>query len=163
MLLKPGKLSKPSKPQGITGAVDHGGNANDSILKNIAATNPFINILDGFDELWSMNQPDWRDGTALTEPGANGEVANYGDGPTVYFDGYKKDETKVVADKKTYANAEIRDAETWEAEYQICRRGYAKTELMKKLLAAYYDDQRDKIYSMMEGFWTFSKYIRRYR
>ena len=97
------KLSKPSKPQGITGAVDNGGNANDSILMNIAATNPFINILDGFDQIWSMNQQDWRDGTALNKPGANGEIAKYGDGPTVYFDGYKMDKTKVVADEKTYA------------------------------------------------------------
>ena len=49
-------VSKPSKPQGITDelhtsapeaeqplpAVDNGGNANDSTLKNIANTNPFI-------------------------------------------------------------------------------------------------------------------------
>src|SRR5699024_5617120 len=95
--------------------VDNGGNANDSTLKNIANTNPFIKILDGFDQIWSLNQPEWRDGTALTKQGVNGEVANYGDGPTVYFDGYKNDETKVVSEKKTYANEEIRDEATWKA------------------------------------------------
>lgn len=148
---KTGKLSKPSKPQGITGAVDNGGNANDSILKNIAATNPFINILDGFDQIWSINQPDWRDGTALTKPGANGEVAKYGDGPTVYFDGYKMDKTKVVADEKTYANEEIRDAETWAANIKYVE-DVTKNRTDEKALAAYYDDQRDKIYSMMEAY-----------
>ncbi|WNS79532.1 phosphatase PAP2 family protein [Domibacillus sp. DTU_2020_1001157_1_SI_ALB_TIR_016] len=159
------KLSKPSKPQGTTEevnidvpkaeqplpAVDNGGNANDSVLKNIAATNPFINILDGFDQIWSMNQPDWRDGTALTKPGANGKIAKYGDGPTVYFDGYKNDETKVVADKKTYANEEIRDAETWEANIKYVE-DVTKNRTDEEALAAYYDDQRDKIYSMMEAY-----------
>jgi autotransporter-associated beta strand protein len=160
-----GKLSKPAKPQGTTeeinidapegdqplSAVDNGGNANDAILKNIAATNPFIHILDGFDQIWSMNQPDWRDGSALTKLGANGEVANYGDGPTVYFDGYKNDKTKVVADKKTYANEEIRDAETWEANIKYVE-DVTKNRTDEEALAAYYDDQRDKIYSMMEAY-----------
>ena len=145
------KLSKPLKPQGITGAVDNGENANDSILMNIAATNPFINILDGFDQIWSMNQPDWRDGTALTKPGANGEIAKYGDGPTVYFDGYKNDKTKEVADKKTYANEEIRDAETWAANIKYVE-DVTKNRTDEEALAAYYDDQRDKIYSMMEAY-----------
>ncbi|UOQ83431.1 phosphatase PAP2 family protein [Gracilibacillus salinarum] len=157
--------SKPSKPQGTTEvlntdapdveqplpAVDNGGNANDSILKNISATNPFINILDGFDQVWSMNQSDWRDGTALTIPGANGEVAKYGDGPTVYFDGYKNDETKAVADKLTYANAEIRDPETWTANIKYVE-DVTKDRTDEEALAAYYDDQRDKIYSMMEAY-----------
>ncbi|QGH32752.1 phosphatase PAP2 family protein [Gracilibacillus salitolerans] len=157
--------SKPSKPQGTTEeintvapeveqplpAVDNGGNANDSLLKNVAETNPFINILDGFDQIWSMNQPDWRDGTALTIPGANGEVAKYGDGPTVYFDGYKNDKTKVVADKKTYANEEIRDPETWEANIKYVEE-VTKNRTNEEALAAYYDDQRDKIYSMMEAY-----------
>ncbi|WP_084043003.1 phosphatase PAP2 family protein [Bacillus sp. J37] len=162
---KKGKLSKPVKPQGTTEevdvdapevdqplpAVDNGENANDAILKNIAATNPFINILDGFDQIWSMNQPDWRDGTALTKTGANGNVANYGDGPTVYFDGYKNDKTKIVADKKTYANQEIRDAETWEANIKYVE-DVTQNRTDEEALAAYYDDQRDKIYSMMEAY-----------
>ncbi|WP_232328937.1 phosphatase PAP2 family protein [Metabacillus litoralis] len=162
---KKDKLSKPAKPQGTTEevnidapeddqplpAVDNGRYANDAILKNIAATNPFINILDGFDQIWSMNQPDWRDGTALTKPGVNGEVANYGDGPTVYFDGYKNDKTKVVADKKTYANEEIRDAETWAANIKYVE-DVTKNRTDEEALAAYYDDQRDKIYSMMEAY-----------
>ncbi|WP_226530246.1 phosphatase PAP2 family protein [Metabacillus niabensis] len=162
---KKGKFSKPAKPQGTTEevnidapdvdhtlpAVDNGGNANDAILKNIAATNPFITILDGFDQIWSMNQADWRDGTALTKPGANGEVANYGDGPTVYFDGYKNDMTKIVADKKTYANEEIRDAETWEANIKYVE-DVTNNRTDEEALAAYYDDQRDKIYSMMEAY-----------
>ncbi|TWT05864.1 phosphatase PAP2 family protein [Planomicrobium sp. CPCC 101079] len=157
------KFSKPSKPQGTGGeintdapetilsAVDHGANANDPILKNIAATNPFINILDGFDSIWSLNQPDWRDGTALTLPGASGKVANYGDGPTVYFDGYKNDATKAVADKKTYANEEIRDAATWEANIKYVE-DVTQNRTDEEALAAYYDDQRDKIYSMMEAY-----------
>ncbi|WP_275669638.1 phosphatase PAP2 family protein [Metabacillus litoralis] len=157
--------SKPSKPQGTTGeintnpseaeqlfsAVDNGENANDSHLKNIAATNPFISILDGFDQVWSLNQPDWRDGTALTVPGANGKVAKYGDGPTVYFDGYKNDKTKVVADKKTYANEEIRDSKTWRANIKYVE-DITKNRTDEEALAAYYDDQRDKIYSMMEAY-----------
>lgn len=157
--------SKPSKPQGTTGeintnppeveqplpAVDNGGNANDSILKNIAATNPFINILDGFDLVWSINQPKWRDGTALTETGANGNIAKYGDGPTVYFDGYKNDKTKVVADKNTYANEEIKDTETWEANIKYVE-DVTKNRTDEEALAAYYDDQRDKIYSMMDAY-----------
>jgi autotransporter-associated beta strand protein len=163
--IKKEKLSKPSKPQGTTqeisvdipnvdpplSVVDNGGNANDSILKNIAATNPFIHILDGFDKIWSMNQLDWRDGTALTKPGANGVIAKYGDGPTVYFDGYKNDKTKVVADKKTYANEEIRDSETWEANIKYVEE-VTKNRTDEEALAAYYDDQRDKIYSMMEAY-----------
>jgi len=163
--LKKEKLSKPSKPQGTAQevntdapeaeqplpAVDNGGNANDSVLKNIAATNPFIHILDGFDQIWSMNQPDWRDGTALTEPGANGEAAEYGDGPTIYFDGYKNDETKVVADKKTYENEEIRDAEAWEANIKYVE-DVTKNRTDEEALAAYYDDQRDKIYSMLDAY-----------
>ncbi|WP_084591243.1 phosphatase PAP2 family protein [Ureibacillus sinduriensis] len=163
--LKEVNLLKPSKPQGNTGklntyapeveqslsAVDYGGNANDPILKNIAATNPFINILDGFDKIWSINQSDWRDGTALTKPGANGEIANYGDGPTVYFDGYKNDKTKIVADKKTFANEEIRDAATWEANIKYVE-DVTQNRTDDEALAAYYDDQRDKIYSMMEAY-----------
>jgi len=162
---KKDKLSKPAKPQGTTEevdvdapevdqplpAVDNGGNANDAILKNIAATNPFINILDGFDQIWSMNQPDWRDGSALTKLGANGKFANYGDGPTVYFDGYKNDKTKIVADKKTYANEVIRDTETWEANIKYVE-DVTKNRTDEEALAAYYDDQRDKIYSMMEAY-----------
>ncbi|SFM41984.1 LPXTG-motif cell wall anchor domain-containing protein [Gracilibacillus orientalis] len=157
--------SKPSKPQGTTEeintdapdvkkplpAVDNGGNANDSILKNVAGTNPFISILDGFDQIWSMNQPDWRDGTALTIPGENGEIAKYGDGPTVYFDGYKNDETKLVADKNTYVNEEIRDPETWTANMKYVE-DVTKNRTDEEALAAYYDDQRDKIYSMMEAY-----------
>ncbi len=157
--------SKPAKPQGTTEeintdapevgqplpAVDNGSNANDPILKNIAGTNPFINILDGFDQVWSMNQPEWRDGTALTIPGANGEVAKYGDGPTVYFDGYKNDKKKVVADKKTYANEEIRDPETWEANIKYVEE-VTKNRTNEEALAAYYDDQRDKVYSMMDAY-----------
>lgn len=163
--LKKEKLSKPSKPQGTAQevnteapeaeqplpAVDNGGNANDSTLKNIAATNPFIKILDGFDQVWSLNQPDWRSGAALTEPGANGSVAEYGDGPTVYFDGYKNDETKVVADKKTYANEEIRDAATWEANIKYVE-DVTQNRTAEEALAAYYDDQRDKIYSMLDAY-----------
>ncbi|TDQ34744.1 S-layer homology domain-containing protein [Aureibacillus halotolerans] len=159
------ETAKPSKPQGsdnelkvplpeVEGplpAVDHGENAADPELKNIAATNPFIKILDGFDTIWSMNQPDWRDGTALTEPGANGETANYGDGPTVYFDGYKNDESKVVADKKTYANAEIRNPETWEANIKYVE-DVTQNRTDEEALAAYLDDQRDKVYSMMGAF-----------
>lgn len=158
-------LSKPSKPEGTSlelnvaapeagqplPAVDYGGNANDPILKNIAATNPFIKILDGFEGIWSINQPLWRDGTALTQPGANGKIANYGDGPSVYFDGYKNDMTKVVADKKTFANEEIRDAATWEANIQYVEK-VTQDRTDEEALAAYYDDQRDKIYSMMEAY-----------
>ncbi|WP_235988942.1 phosphatase PAP2 family protein [Aquibacillus kalidii] len=157
--------TKPSKPQGTTGeintnppeveqplpVVDNGGNANDSQLKNIALTNPFISILDGFDQVWSMNQPDWRNGIALTIPGANGKVAKYGDGPTVYFDGYKNDQTKVVADKKTYANEEIRDPQTWKANIKYVE-DVTNNRTDEEALAAYYDDQRDKIYSMMDAF-----------
>ncbi|MFC4387130.1 phosphatase PAP2 family protein [Gracilibacillus marinus] len=157
--------TKPSKPEGTTHvlntdaplvsaplpAIDHGGNANDSVLKNIALTNPFIQILDGFDQVWSMNQPMWRDGTALTIPGVKGEIAKYGDGPTVYFDGYKNDETKVVADKNTYANEEIRDSETWVANIKYVEE-VTKNRTEEEALAAYYDDQRDKVYSMMEAY-----------
>lgn len=159
------EVSKPPKPQGTTNKlntdalvvehplpiVDNGGNANDSTLKNIANTNPFIKILDGFEQIWSLNQPEWRDGTALTKQGVNGEVANYGDGPTVYFDGYKNDETKIVADKKTYVNEEIRDAATWRANIKYVE-DVTNNRTDAEALAAYYDDQRDKIYSMIDAF-----------
>lgn len=158
-------VSKPSKPVGTTyelnvavptveaplPAVQNGENAADSTLKNIAATNPFIKILDGFDQVWSMNQPDWRDGTALVEAGANGKVAKYGDGPTVYFDGYKNDENAVVADKKTYANEEIRNTNTWVANIKYVEDA-TQNRTDEEALAAYYDDQRDKTYSMMEAY-----------
>lgn len=159
------EFTKPSKPQGTFEelntnppeveqpfpAVDNGGNADDPTLKNIAGTNPFVGILDGFDQVWSMNQPDWRDGTALTVPGVNGEVANYGDGPTVYYDGYKNDPAKVVAEKQTYANAEIRDPATWEANIKYVE-DVTNSRTDEEALAAYYDDQRDKIYSVMDGY-----------
>ncbi|KAB2334397.1 phosphatase PAP2 family protein [Bacillus mesophilum] len=158
-------VSKPSKPVGTDydlnvgvpeseqafPAVDYGENAADSDKKDIAATNPFIKILDGFDKVWSMNQPAWRSGEALQIKGANGEFASYGDGPTVYFDGYKNDETKVVADKKTFANEEIRDADTWVANIKYVEE-VTQNRTDEEALAAYYDDQRDKIYSMIDGF-----------
>lgn len=164
-VLQPDGVSKPAKPQGTQenlnvdppkeeqslSAVDHGDNANDPVKKNIAATNPFIDILDGFDKIWSLNQPAWRDGSALTVPGAKDLLAKYGDGPTVYFDGYKNDQTKVVADKKTYANEEIRNAKTWEANIKYVEK-VTKNRTDEEALAAYYDDQRDKIYSMIDGF-----------
>lgn len=162
---KKDKQSKPAKPKGVTNqvevgvpnvkyplpVVDHGANANDATLKNIAATNPFIHILDGFEQVWSINQADWRDGTALTKPGANGKVANYGDGPNVYFDGAKNDKTKRVADLVTYANEEIRNRATWEANIRYVEK-VTNNRTNKEALAAYYDDQRDKIYSMMEAY-----------
>ena len=157
--------TRPSKPQGTAEevntdapkveqplpVVDNGENANDPILKRIAATNPFINILDGFDQIWSLNQPDWRSGTALTKLGANSKVANYDDGPSVYFDGYKNDKTKIVADKKAYANEEIRDAKTWEANIKYVE-DVTNNRTDEEALAAYYDDQRDKIYSMVDAY-----------
>ncbi|SDX45992.1 autotransporter-associated beta strand repeat-containing protein [Paenibacillus sp. PDC88] len=157
--------AKPSKPVGTTNqlnvappadeaslsAVRHGENAADDTLKNTAATNPFIQILDGFDAVWSLNQPAWRNGTALTVPGVNGKVANYGDGPTIYFDGYKNDAAAVVADKKTYANAEIRNKATWVANIKYVEE-VTQNRTKEEALAAYYDDQRDKIYSMIDGF-----------
>ena len=132
-------------------AVKYGGNADDATLKNIAATNPFIQILDGFDQVWSLNQPAWRDGTALTKPGVNGETAKYGDGPTPYYDGYKNDKNAVVAHKNTYANEEIRNAATWVANIRYVEE-VTQNRTDEEALAAYYDDQRDKIYSMMEAF-----------
>lgn len=163
--LKAEEVAKPPKPQGTTGtlkvdppkvedplpAIKNGENAADPVLKNIAATNPFINILDGFDSVWSMNQPAWRDGTALTVPGENGEIANYGDGPTVYFDGYKNDKTKVVADKKTFAHEEIRNEDMWVANIKYVEE-VTQNRTDEEALAAYYDDQRDKVYSMMDAF-----------
>lgn len=156
---------KPSKPVGTDydlnvgvpeseqafPAVDYGENAADPAKKDIAATNPFIKILDGFDQVWSMNQPAWRNGEALEVEGANGKIAKYGDGPTVYFDGYKNDETKVVAEKKTYANEEIRNEDTWVANIKYVEE-VTQNRTDEEALAAYYDDQRDKIYSMIDGF-----------
>jgi len=132
-------------------AVRDGGNADDATLKNIAATNPFIQILDGFDQVWSLNQPAWRNGTALTKTGVNGEVAKYGDGPTIFYDGFKNDATAVVADLKTYANEEIRNKATWVANIKYVEE-VTQNRTDEEALAAYYDDQRDKIYSMMDAF-----------
>lgn len=132
-------------------AVRHGANADDDVLKNIAATNPFIQILDGFDQIWSMNQADWRTGAALTKEGANGKVAKYGDGPTPYFDGYKNDAKAVVADQKTYAKEEIRNQAAWVANIKYVE-DVTQNRTDEEALAAYYDDQRDKIYSMMDAF-----------
>ncbi len=137
--------------QGSLSAIRHGANADDDTLKNIAATNPFVQILDGFDQIWSMNQADWRDGTALTKEGANGKVAKYGDGPTPYFDGYKNDAKAKVADKKTYAKEEIRNQAAWVANIKYVE-DVTQNRTDEEALAAYYDDQRDKIYSMMDAF-----------
>lgn len=156
---------KPSKPKGTTtnlnveaspeeaqlSAVQNGANADNGVLKNIAATNPFIKILDGFEQVWSMNQPEWRDGSALKKTGANGKVAKYGDGPTPYFDGFKNDPKSVVANQKTYANEEIRNKATWVANIKYVE-DVTQNRTDEEALAAYYDDQRDKIYSMMEAF-----------
>lgn len=157
--------AKPAKPKGTTtvlnvnppadearlSAVEHGGNADDGTLKNIAETNPFIDILDGFDQVWSLNQADWRDGTAATKLGADGKNAKYGDGPTLYYDGFKNDPTIAVADQKTFANAEIRNKVAWEANIKYVEDA-TQNRTAEETLAAYYDDQRDKIYSMMEAF-----------
>ncbi|NMI05157.1 phosphatase PAP2 family protein [Paenibacillus sp. SZ31] len=157
--------AKPAKPKGTAtvlsvnppaaearlSAVEHGGNAADGTLKNIAETNPFIDILDGFDQVWSLNQADWRDGTAATKLGADGKNAKYGDGPTLYYDGFKNDPTVAVADQKTFANAEIRNKAAWEANIKYVEDA-TKNRTAEETLAAYYDDQRDKIYSMMEAF-----------
>lgn len=161
----PNAALKPAKPKGTTyelivgipageatlSAVKHGGNADDGTLKNIAATNPFIQILDGFDQVWSLNQADWRNGTALTKTGLNGKVANYGDGPTLFYDGFKNDAAAVVADLKTYANEEIRNKATWVANIKYVEES-TQNRTDEEALAAYYDDQRDKIYSMMDAF-----------
>lgn len=163
--LDPNAALKPSKPKGTTyqlnvevpaseaslSAVKDGGNAGDDTLKNIAATNPFIQILDGFEQVWSLNQADWRDGTALTKLGVNGKVAKYGDGPTIFFDGFKNNVTAVVADLKTYANEEIRNKATWVANIKYVEE-VTQNRTDEEALAAYYDDQRDKIYSMMDAF-----------
>ncbi|WP_340402036.1 S-layer homology domain-containing protein [Paenibacillus sp. FSL H8-0079] len=157
--------AKPAKPKGTAtvlsvnppadearlSAVEHGGNAADGTLKNIAETNPFIDILDGFDQVWSLNQADWRDGTAATKLGADGKNAKYGDGPTLYYDGFKNDPSVAVADQKTFANAEIRNKAAWEANIKYVEDA-TQNRTAEETLAAYYDDQRDKIYSMMEAF-----------
>lgn len=157
--------AKPFKPKGSANvlnveppaeearlsAVEHGGNADDGTLKNIAATNPFIDILDGFEQVWSMNQSEWRDGTAATKPGVKGEIAKYGDGPTPYYDGFKNDQKTAVADQKTFANEEIRNQATWVANIKYVE-DVTQNRTDEEALAAYYDDQRDKIYSMMEAF-----------
>ncbi|WP_458127140.1 S-layer homology domain-containing protein [Paenibacillus sp. Z3-2] len=157
--------AKPAKPTGTAtvlnvnpladearlSAVEHGANAGDDTLKNIAESNPFIDILDGFEQVWSMNQPEWRDGTAATTPGVNDKVAKYGDGPSPYYDGFKNDPTVAVADQKTFANAEIRNKATWEANIKYVE-DVTQNRTGEEALAAYYDDQRDKIYSMIEAF-----------
>ncbi|MGR6546175.1 S-layer homology domain-containing protein [Paenibacillus tundrae] len=156
---------KPAKPKGTVNvlnvappadearlsAVEDGANADDGTLKNVVATNPFIDILDGFDQVWSINQPEWRDGTAATKPGAGDKVAKYGDGPNPYYDGFKNDPTVPVADQKTFANVEIRNEATWVANIKYVE-DVTQNRTDEEALAAYYDDQRDKIYSMMEGF-----------
>lgn len=98
-----------------------------------------------------MNLADWRDGTAATKIGADGKNAKYGDGPTPYYDGFKNDPTVAVADQKTYANEEIRNKATWEANIKYVEK-VTQNRTGEETLAAYYDDQRDKIYSVMEGF-----------
>ncbi|MHA7966329.1 S-layer homology domain-containing protein [Paenibacillus sp. CAU 1782] len=157
-------VTKPSKPVGTTNelnvpvpdvtyplpAVKNGQNAADGTLKNIAATNPFINILGGFDKVWSLNQPSWTDGTAATIIGASGRVANYGDGPDVYYDGYKNNAAAVVADKQAFANVEIRNSEAWVANIKYVE-DVTQNRTDEEALAAYYDDQRDKIYGVMDA------------
>ncbi len=155
--------SKPSKPVGTTNKLNvtppktslspihHGENAADNTLKSIANSNPFIQILDGFDQVWSMNQPEWRDGTALTKKGISGKTVKYEDGPTLYFDGFKNDITAIVKNKKTYANEEIRNKATWVANIKYVE-DITQNRTKEEALAAYYDDQRDKVYSMMDGF-----------
>ncbi|WP_236570599.1 S-layer homology domain-containing protein [Paenibacillus sp. An7] len=154
---------KPSKPVGTTNKlnvappktslspVHHGENAADNTLKSIAMTNPFIQILDGFDQVWSMNQPEWRNGTALTKKGVSGKTVKYEDGPSLYFDGFKNDAIALVKNKKTYANEEIRNKATWVANIKYVE-DVTKNRTKEEALAAYYDDQRDKVYSMMDGF-----------
>jgi len=159
------EISKPLKPVGTNyvlnveisavkaplPVVENGKDASDGTKKVIAATNPFVNILNAFDNIWSMNQTDWTDGRALTVPGANDKTANYGNGPTVYFDGYKNDANTIVSEKKTYAHEQIRDVETWIANIKYVE-DITNRRTPEEALAAYYDDQRDKVYSVMDAF-----------
>lgn len=140
----------PPAEEARLSAVEHGGNAADGTLKNIAETNPFIRLLDGFEQVWSLNQPDWRDGSAAAKIGADGKAAKFGDGPTLYFDGFKNDAKAVVADTKTFAQAEIRNQAAWTANIKYVEE-VTQNRTDEEALAAYYDDQRDKIYSMMEA------------
>lgn len=156
-------ISKPAKPVGTTNelnvapptvsfplpVVKNGALAGDSATKDIAATSPFINILYGFDKVWSLNQPTWTDGTAGTI-GENGRKAKYGDGPEVYFDGYKNDPNAIVANKKTFVNAEIRNPEAWVANIRYVENA-TQNRTDEEALAAYYDDQRDKIYGVLDA------------
>src|SRR5690606_26412084 len=116
-----------------------------------AAMNPFIQILDGFAQVWSLHQPAWRAGTALTKPGVHGATAQYGAGPTPYYDGSTNERNAAVAHKNTYSNEAIRNAATWVANIRYVEE-VTQNRTDEEALAAYYDDQRDKIYSMMEAF-----------
>lgn len=157
-------VTKPSKPAGTANeftvpvpvvefplpAVKNGARAGDNATKDIAATNPFINILGGFDKVWALNQPAWTDGTAATVVGEHGKVAKYGDGPEIYYDGVKNDADAIVADKKTFANVEIRNPEAWVANIKYVE-DVTQNRSDEEALAAYYDDQRDKIYGVMDA------------
>ena len=52
---------------------------------------------------------------------------------------------------KTFANEEIRNQATWVANIKYVE-DVTQNRTDEEALAAYYDDQRDKIYSMMEAF-----------
>lgn len=83
--------------------------------------NPIVNILYGFDSIWSLNDSSWQNG------GANG------DGP------------------ESYADEEIRNKKIWRQNIKYVV-DVTNSRTNEQALAAYYDDRRDKCYSVIDGF-----------
>jgi autotransporter-associated beta strand protein len=124
---------KPSKPVGLGSefvvsypevsdplpVVDYAERNGDSNKYSLA--NPIINILFGFDSIWSLNDSEWQNGEAN------------GNGP------------------ESYENAEIRNSEIWKEniEYVV---DVTNNRTDDEALEAYYDDRRDKCYSIIDGF-----------
>lgn len=83
--------------------------------------NPIIEILGGFDKVWSLNDPAWANG------GADGK------GPD------------------DYSNAEIRDPQVWADNMAYVLKVTGKKRTDAQALAAYLDDRRPKHYSVIDG------------
>ncbi|WP_222124605.1 hypothetical protein, partial [Paenibacillus xylanexedens] len=65
-----------------------------------------MDMLEGFEEVWWMNQGEWRDGRGGRKGGGGDKVGKYGDGGSGYYDGLKNDRSVPVGDEKTFGNVE---------------------------------------------------------
>ena len=111
--------------------VNNAENNADSANRLLLSKNPIVKILYGFDSIWSLNLDGWQTGDPNKGATTSGMTA---DGATT-----------------DYSNEEIRNTTVWEANMAYVEDVTAN-RTAEEALQAYYDDRRDKCYSVLDGF-----------